>query len=351
MKILMTLGAVLIMAGTTFAQTTSNTSASCKCSGSKSTTNEASCCASKKTGSACGCSKQNSTSTFVSTTGLQQQEQAAQSSLTQADHLQIAVQKICPVSGGALGSMGEPLKVKVGEQVAYLCCKGCQGKELKAEHWKAIQTNIAAAQGICPIMEKPVSADMKSTVVNGQQVFVCCPPCIAKIQADAKGSLQKVNANYASFVQKERQAHSDHMHMAAQGICPVSGQKLGSMGEPIKVKVGADEVAFLCCKGCQGKELKAEHWATVQANLAKAQGVCPVMGKPVDASMKSAVVNGRKIFVCCPPCIKKIKAQPAAFVAKLDSQIAKKLPASSEHHAGDGHDHSAHDHAKHNQGK
>jgi len=117
------------------------------------------------------------------------QETQQKSMLTDADQLQIAVQKICPVSGGALGSMGDPVKVKVGEQVAFLCCKGCQG------------------QGTCPIMGKPVDATMKSTVVNGQQVFVCCPPCIAKIQADADGSLKKVNASYVSFVAKERQAN------------------------------------------------------------------------------------------------------------------------------------------------
>ena len=76
------------------------------------------------------------------------QETQQKSTLTDADQLQIAVQKICPVSGGALGSMGDPVKVKVGEQVAFLCCKGCQGKELNAEHWKTIQTNIAAAQGL-----------------------------------------------------------------------------------------------------------------------------------------------------------------------------------------------------------
>ena len=250
------------------------------------------------------------------------QETQQKSMLTDADQLQIAVQKICPVSGGALGSMGDPVKVKVGEQVAFLCCKGCQGKQLNAEHWKTIQTNIAAAQGTCPIMGKPVDASMKSTVVNGQQVFVCCPPCIAKIQADADGSLKKVNASYVSFVAKERQAKSDQLHATAQGICPVSGQKLGSMGAPIKVKVGEKEVAFLCCKGCVGKALNAEHWKTIQTNLATAQKTCPVMGKAVDASMKSTVVNGRKIFVCCPPCIKKIDADPAAYVAKLDAQIA-----------------------------
>jgi len=109
------------------------------------------------------------------------QNSPQKSQLTESDHLQIAVQKICPVTGEALGSMGEPLKVEVGEQIAFLCCQGCQGKELVAEHWKTIQTNLATAQGTCPIMGKPVDATMKSTIVNGQQVFVCCPPCIDKI--------------------------------------------------------------------------------------------------------------------------------------------------------------------------
>lgn len=252
-----------------------------------------------------------------------QQTEVTTSRLTPADQLRISVQKICPVTGEALGSMGEPIKVKVGEQFAYLCCQGCVGKQPNADHWKTIQANLAAAQQTCPIMGKPVTADMKSTVVNGQQVFVCCPPCIAKIQADVSGTLKKVNASYASFVSAERQTKSDQLHIAAQGICPVSGGKLGSMGAPIKVKVGAKEHAFLCCKGCVGKQLDAGHWKTIQANLAAAQGTCPVMNKPVDASMKSAVVSGRKIFVCCPPCIAKIEADPATYVAKLDAQIAK----------------------------
>ncbi len=278
---------------------------------------------------------------LLAVSAIAQETQQQKSPLTDADHLQIAVQKICPVTGEELGSMGEPLKVKVGEQVAFLCCKGCQGKELNAEHWKTIQARMAKAQGVCPIMEKPVDATMKSTVVNGKQVFVCCPPCIAKIQADVEGSLKKVNASYVSFVTKERQEKSDQLHATAQGICPVTGNKLGSMGAPIKVKVGKEEVAFLCCKGCVGKQIKAEHWTTIQTNLATAQKTCPVMGKAVDASMKSTVVNGRKIFVCCPPCIEKIKADPATYVAKLDAQIA-----GDDHQEGDGHDHTDHKHDK-----
>ncbi len=255
-----------------------------------------------------------------------QDAQPSNSTQTSADQLQIAVQKICPVTGKTLGSMGEPFKVIVGEQVAFLCCEECRSREIQAAHWKTIQANLAAAQGTCPIMDKPVDETMESAVVNGQQVFVCCPPCIARIQEDVGGSLKKVNASYALFVRKERQIRSDQLHASSQGICPVSGHKLGSMGDPVKVRVGEDEIAFLCCKDCIDKPVDAGHWMTIQNNLANAQRTCPVMGKVVDASMQSTVVNGRRIFVCCPPCIEKILADPEASIAWLDSRIAEEAP-------------------------
>ncbi len=134
---------------------------------------------------------------MISSIGIAQDQSSTppKSELTDNDRLQIAVQKICPVMGAELGSMGQPIKIKMGEQFAFLCCKACIGKKPKAEHWKTIQANIAKAQGTCPIMGKPVTPDMKSTVVKGQQVFVCCPPCIDKIQSAADSSLKKVNAN------------------------------------------------------------------------------------------------------------------------------------------------------------
>lgn len=40
----------------------------------------------------------------------------------------IARQRVCPVTGAALGSMGDPVKLLVGGQPLYLCCKGCLSK-------------------------------------------------------------------------------------------------------------------------------------------------------------------------------------------------------------------------------
>ncbi|MEM7457273.1 MAG: hypothetical protein AAF456_23220 [Planctomycetota bacterium] len=248
-----------------------------------------------------------------------QQQEAAE--LSQSDQLQVAVQRICPVTGAELGSMGSPVKVDAGGEHVFLCCAGCQSKQIDGSHWAAIQANFAAAQGTCPIMDKPVDSSMQSTLVNGRRIFVCCPPCIEKIQEDSDAVFASVSASYAAAV---RPVDPDHYHVAAQGICPVSGKELGSLGGPIKVQAGEEHI-FLCCDGCNGGEINAGHWATVQDNLARAQAVCPVMEKPVDASMQSTVVNGRRIYVCCPPCIEKINADPESFVGWLDGQIAQTL--------------------------
>lgn len=54
--------------------------------------------------------------------------QVAMAPLGPGDQAGIARQRVCPVTGAALGSMGEPVKVLVSGQPLYLCCKGCLGK-------------------------------------------------------------------------------------------------------------------------------------------------------------------------------------------------------------------------------
>lgn len=47
---------------------------------------------------------------------------------TEKDNLLIELQASCPVMDMPLGSMGRPIKVLVGKQPLYLCCKGCVNK-------------------------------------------------------------------------------------------------------------------------------------------------------------------------------------------------------------------------------
>jgi hypothetical protein len=44
---------------------------------------------------------------------------------TAADQPAIKAQRVCPVSGESLGSMGVPIKVTRGGRAVFLCCQGC----------------------------------------------------------------------------------------------------------------------------------------------------------------------------------------------------------------------------------
>ena len=252
-------------------------------------------------------------------------QQTQENQLDEGDFLQIAVQKICPVMGVELGSMGTPIKVRIGDQKVYLCCASCVGKEVNKSHWKTIQNNIANAQVNCPIMGMPVDASKESTVVDGRKVFVCCPPCIDKIQANADSAIAKVNIENERFVSQALAKKNDRLQASAQKICPVSGRPLGEMNSVVKVQVGEQETAFLCSNGCTEKQIDAQLWRQVQKNLAMAQRLCPVMEQAVDASMDFVVIDGRKIFVCCPPCIDKIKEAPKKFTLKLNHQVTENV--------------------------
>jgi hypothetical protein len=54
--------------------------------------------------------------------------QVAVSVLTEADRDGLDRQEVCPVTKARLGSMGTPIKVLVGQQPLYLCCRGCVSK-------------------------------------------------------------------------------------------------------------------------------------------------------------------------------------------------------------------------------
>lgn len=242
--------------------------------------------------------------------------------LSSHDQLKIAAQKICPVMGKPLGSMGTPIKIMIGEEELFLCCKACADKQVSPEHWATIHSNFAKAQGKCPVMDKDLPAHAKWTIVNGQIFYTCCPPCVDKIKADPKTYFAKLDALYAANVGGP--SGHDSLKIAVQNICPVTGEALGSMGTPIKAKIGEEEL-FLCCEECKTGKIDGGHWTTIHANFAKAQGICPVMKKPLPANSKWTVVDGQIFYVCCPPCIDKIKADPAKFVADVDKLYSASL--------------------------
>lgn len=118
----------------------------------------------------------------------------------------------------------------------------------------------------------------------------------------------------------------EQLHAAVQKICPVSGVKLGEHGPPVRVVVGEQEQeVFLCCKACLKKQISPEHWATIHANTFTAQQRCPVMKSPLPEDASWQIVDGRVVFVCCPPCLDKIARAPQSHLELVDALYAESL--------------------------
>jgi len=143
---------------------------------------------------------------------------------------------------------------------------------------------------------------------------------------------------FHSMGKVENATLSNELRISLQGTCPVSGQKLGSMGKPPKVELG-DKSLFVCCAGCidkvkaspdqylskyyksQGKEVRP---GVFEATLADAeaiakQKVCPVMDEPLGGMGTPGKVNvkGKAVYICCAGCAKKLAAEPEKFLAVL----------------------------------
>ena len=127
----------------------------------------------------------------------------------------------------------------------------------------------------------------------------------------------------------ESKPSAEEIRIAVQGICPVSGEKLGAHGKPVQVKIGEEHV-FLCCKACMSGKVKPELWATIHTNLAKSQGICPVMKNELPKGAKWTIVEGRIIYVCCPPCIKKIEADPKTYIKAVDELYRESVEKKKE---------------------
>lgn len=117
-------------------------------------------------------------------------------------------------------------------------------------------------------------------------------------------------------------------------VCLVSGQKLGTMGEPVVIDYQGQEIKF-CCGGCIDK-FKADP-ATYLSKLHAAHAPDPTDGSsrtPADYPLDTCVVMaghklgpqsvsymhaGRLVRFCCSDCIARFEQAPQRYLAVLDA--------------------------------
>jgi YHS domain-containing protein len=107
-------------------------------------------------------------------------------------------QMTCPLSGKPINS--EMTVSHEGTEIGF-CCKGCKGKfeteaAVKEKTLKALPDTLAWFD-MCPGSGKAVTADVKPIsfeVAKGvkQDVYFCCPGCVAPFEKDPAASVAKL---------------------------------------------------------------------------------------------------------------------------------------------------------------
>ncbi|MBN4052702.1 hypothetical protein JYU07_00300 [Roseiflexus sp. AH-315-K22] len=214
------------------------------------------------------------------------------------------------------------------------------GEHAKGEHAK--MDGAKPINKLCPISLEEIDPDAPTFEYKGNTIAVCCAGCDDKFLA-WDGPRKDMFVKMALEGKESMLAnHSDDSAMGAAkqwteayalDVCPVSGEKLGSMGDPIVKKYDGREVR-LCCAGCidQFEADKAGYFKKMDEKITKDQvryyptKTCVVSGEPLVEDGEDIAVNmvygNRLVRLCCKMCKGEFKQDPKKFMAKLDKVVA-----------------------------
>ncbi|MBC8327169.1 MAG: hypothetical protein ISR76_01410 [Planctomycetes bacterium] len=182
---------------------------------------------------------------------------------------------------------------------------GAQAGHQQPAAAKAASAPTFLPQSSCPISGEKLTGgpDETEVVYEGQKIRLCCAKCEKKFAEFPDGYL------YAMFQAGEKPQN-------VQTTCPVTGEDLGA--DAVSVWAMNKELR-VCCKKCAAKVAKDPASWFDELEGRKPQTHCPVMGGEIDPEVFS-VVQGQKVFYCCPGCDKKMKADPGKFFAKAAAE-------------------------------
>jgi YHS domain-containing protein len=175
----------------------------------------------------------------------------------------------------------------------------------------------------CIVSGEPLDS-MDSQVIHlheGREIRFCCSQCQEQFQADPAKHLKKLDA---AIIEQQLASYP-------LDTCPISGEKLGAMGEPVNLVVG-NRLVRLCCSGCE-RSVNADPGKTI-AKLNAAAGEAQRAGYPTDTCVVSGdklgsmgdpvelVFAGRLVRLCCKGCVEDFEADPHTYLKKLDAATA-----------------------------
>jgi len=172
------------------------------------------------------------------------------------------------------------------------------------------------ALGTCPVSGNPLGEDAVVKMIDGREVRFCCADCPAQFEANKDMMMAAMDAK---IIAQQRWDYPLE-------VCPVSGQELGAMGEPIEFVYGTRYVK-LCCDGCieDFQANAAEHFEPIDAAIADAQrddyplDTCVISGQPLGSMGEphEIVIGTTLVRLCCKGCLPKVAKAPWKAVEQV----------------------------------
>ncbi len=206
------------------------------------------------------------------------------------------------------------------------------------------QRAVELVNDMCPIGKEPIMPSAGTVEYKGKTIGICCPGCGKQFLAwnEARKDEFVTLAVAGREPGMERAANRKPTDAAAEhdgapawtdpyplDTCPISGEKLGSMGDPIVKTYGGREVRF-CCPPCIATfeaDLDAS-WKKIDDVIVKDQlryyplDTCVVSGEKLGADAVDHVHNNRLVRLADADALAEFKADPETHIATLDKAAA-----------------------------
>ncbi|MBK7644782.1 MAG: hypothetical protein IPJ19_17360 [Planctomycetes bacterium] len=164
----------------------------------------------------------------------------------------------CPLSGEKLGK--DAINVVKDGHLVRTCCNKCAAK-VDAAVIKKVEDAVVAAQlksypmDTCPMSGEKLDDKAISHVYGTRLVRFCCHKCEANFEKDSKTAA-------ATMAKLDKACVDAQLKTYKLKTCPVSGEELGKMGEPVNYLYGTTLIRF-CCNDCV-KELDKDAQAILK---------------------------------------------------------------------------------------
>jgi YHS domain-containing protein len=181
-------------------------------------------------------------------------------------------------------------------------------------------TCVVSSDALGDTMVVRILEDPDDPSIHGREVRFCCPRCVETFEADRARYLKKAD----EAIEAMELRFYPPIHCVVMPDEALSDPKGPDAKEAKHVVVG-NQLVRTCCAQCVRKvKRNPKAWlAKVEKAVMAAQSadyplrVCPVSGRELPATPSQTLIGGQLVRFCCDGCKAGAERDPAPVLAKL----------------------------------